>query len=299
MDSTGDKIKRFFQQSNICVQIICINGVVYLLYSFIHIVCLLFKSDVGLDSAIPYLELPSNLNTFLHQPWSIISYMFLHIDFLHILFNMLWLYWFGQLFLNVYSSRHFLGLYILGGIGGGLFYMLAYNIFPYFDDVVSHSYLLGASASVLAIVVATAVREPNYRVNLFLLGAVRLKYIALFSVVISFLFIGSNNAGGNIAHLGGAFIGWLFAFLLTKGHDITAWINAIFNFLATITSKTHRPKKPKMKAHVNERARDYDYNAQKKAQENEINRILEKIKRSGYQNLTEEEKKKLFDAGRK
>ena len=122
-----------------------------------------------------------------------------------------WLYWFGRLFLNIFSSKHLRGLYVLGGICGGLLYMIAYNVFPYFEDAVFGSYLLGASASVLAIVIATAVREPDYQVQLLFIGGVRLKYMALFMIVLDLMFLTAENAGGHIAHLGGALAGWWFA----------------------------------------------------------------------------------------
>ena len=226
--------------------------------------------------------------------------MFMHANFMHILFNMLWLYWFGSLFLYFFSGKHLRGLYILGGICGGLLYMVSYNVFPYFDSVIASSTLVGASASVLAIVVATAYREPNYRVQLLLFGAVRLKYLALIVVATDLLFITSSNAGGHIAHLGGALAGLWFAASLKKGTDITAWINkAIDAILALFERKTWQ-RKPKMKVHYGNsnaaRQKDYDYNARKKAQSDEIDRILDKLKKSGYESLTTQEKKSLFDA---
>ena len=134
--------------------------------------------------------------------YQIFTYMFMHAGFLHILFNMLWLYWFGALFLYFFSGKHLRGLYIVGGICGGLLYMISYNVFPYFRPMTAYSTMVGASASVLAIVVATAYREPNYPVRLLFFGNVRLKYLALIVVLTDLLFITSSNAGGHIAHLG-------------------------------------------------------------------------------------------------
>jgi hypothetical protein len=225
--------------------------------------------------------------------------MFLHAGALHLLFNMLWLYWFGQLFLAFFSARHFRGLYLLGGLCGGLLYMLAYNVFPYFGPYIYGSYLLGASASVLAIVVATAVREPEYRVNFMFIGAVRLKYVALFMVVTDLLFVTSGNGGGHIAHLGGALAGWWFAKSLQKGYDITRWINQVFDWFSGGIKISRPAKKPKMKVNRGGKADDYDYNARKKQQSEEIDRILDKLKQSGYASLTTEEKKRLFDASKK
>ncbi|MEG1685183.1 MAG: rhomboid family intramembrane serine protease, partial [Bacteroides sp.] len=156
----------------------------------------------------------------------------------------------------------------------------------------------GASASVLAIVVATAYREPNYQVRLLFIGAVRLKYIALFMIISDLLFITSDNAGGHLSHLGGALIGLLFASSLSKGHDITAWINILFDWVAGLFNRKTWKRKPKMKVHYTGN-KDYDYNATKKAQSDEVDKILEKIKKSGYSNLSTEEKKSLFDASKR
>ena len=227
--------------------------------------------------------------------------MFMHADIFHLLFNMLWLYWFGQLFLYFYSERSFCGLYFFGGLCGGALYMLFYNIFPYFNQAVYTSYLLGASASVLAITVATAVKEPDFRVRLLFFGNVRLKYIALIMVGIDLLMMTSGNAGGHIAHLGGALGGLWFALSMRRGHDVTKWINFLIDKIVNLFSWiSKRPqKRPKMKVHYNSREKDYDYNARKKAQSEEIDRILDKLKKSGYGSLTTDEKKSLFDASKK
>ena len=265
--------------------------------TLISVFLMLFNWDAS--SWLQYLELPAWMPLFLSQPWTLLTYMFLHVGALHLLFNMLWLYWFGQLFLSFYSARHFRGLYILGGLCGGLFYMLAYNVFPYFASYVYGSFLLGASASVLAIVVATAVREPEYRVNFMFVGAVRLKYVALFMVVTDLLFMTSGNGGGHIAHLGGALAGWWFALGLQKGRDITRWINQVFDWFSGGMKFKRPAKKPKMKVERGGKSADYDYNAQKKRQSEEIDRILDKLKKSGYASLTTEEKKRLFDASKR
>ena len=296
MGSFISDLKQNFQRGSIGLQLIYINVGVFVVTTLISVFLMLFNWDV--TSWLSYLELPASLSQFLVQPWSLLTYMFLHAGALHLLFNMLWLYWFGQLFLAFFSARHFRGLYLLGGLCGGLLYMLAYNVFPYFSPYIHGSYLLGASASVLAIVVATAVREPEYRVSLMLFGQIRLKYLALIMVVTDLLFITSNNAGGHIAHLGGALAGWWFARGISQGYDITSWVNACIDFLGGLFVK--RQRKPKMKVHVNNaRTADYDYNANKKAQSDEIDRILEKLKKSGYSSLSDEEKRKLFEASKR
>ena len=290
-------LKNRFKRGDINLQFIYINVGIFVVVTLISVFLLLFNWSA--TSWLDYLELPAWIPQFLVQPWSLFTYMFLHVGALHLLFNMLWLYWFGQLFLSFFSARHYRGLYLLGGLCGGLLYLLAFNVFPYFKAYIYGSYLLGASASVLAIVVATAVRQPEYRVNFMLIGAVRLKYVALFMVVTDLLFVTSGNGGGHIAHLGGALAGWWFAWSLQKGHDVTRWINRVFDWFAGGFKFKISPKKPKMKVEQGGRSADYDYNACKKQQSEEIDRILDKLKKSGYGSLTTEEKKRLFDASKR
>lgn len=292
-------LKESFKRGNICIQLIYINVGIYVISTLSMTILTLFKRSG--EAILVYGEMPASLNNFITQPWSIFTYMFMHTGFMHILFNMMWLYWFGQLFLYFFSAKHLRGLYVLGGICGAILYVLAFNLFPYFSSAIEQSYMLGASASVLAIVVATAYRKPDYEVRMLFLGSVKLKFIALFMVLSDLLFISSENAGGHIAHLGGALAGWLFAANLTKGRDLTAWINHILDWIIMlITGKVFkRVKKPKMTVHYSEKQKDYDYNAQKKKQSDEIDRILEKLKKSGYENLTTEEKKSLFDASKR
>ena len=291
-------LKEKFNKGNMAIQLIFINVGVFIVVTLINIFLQLFNRSAF--DLFQLLALPADFFRFITQPWSIITYMFMHADFMHILFNMLWLFWFGQLFLYFFSAKHMRGLYILGGLCGGILYMLAYNIFPYFRPMVPMATMVGASASVLAIVLATAYREPNYQVRLLLFGNVRLKYLALIVVLTDLFFLTSNNAGGHIAHLGGALAGLWFAASLKKGTDITLWINKILDAIGSIFTK--RPKrKAKMKVQygATERQKDYNYNAQKKAKSEEIDRILDKLKKSGYENLTTEEKKSLFDASKK
>lgn len=297
MGSFITDLKNGFNRGNIYIQFIYINVGVFVVTSLLGILWMLFNRDGAF--ILQYLELPASPMRFIVQPWSLFTYMFMHAGLLHLLFNMLWLYWFGQMFLALFSAKHFRGLYILGGICGGLLYMIAYNVFPYFSDSLYYSYLLGASASVLAIVVATAVRAPEYQVNFMFIGSVRLKYVALFMVLTDLLFMTSGNAGGHIAHLGGALAGWQFAAGLARGRDATAWINRFLDWCAGGFTVRRKPKKPKMEVHYGDKAKDYDFNARKKQQSEEIDRILDKLKKSGYNSLTTEEKKSLFDASKK
>ena len=290
-------LKNDFRRASISQQFIYINCGIFVVTSLVTIMGVLFNVDKY--PWMEWLELPAWLPQFIKQPWSLVTYMFLHAGLFHLLFNMLWLYSFGQLFLMFFSARHFRGLYFLGGFCGGVLYMLAYNVFPYFSSYLYGSYLLGASASVIAIVIATAIREPEFRVSLLFFGQVRLKYLALIMIITDLLFVTSNNAGGHIAHLGGALAGWWFAAGLRKGKDVTKWINQTIDWLLGGWKVKRAPKKPKMKVHYGGRATDYEYNARKKEQDEEVDRILDKLKKSGYGSLTTEEKKRLFDASKR
>ncbi len=294
-----DDLKRTFRQGNIVVRLIYINVAVFVIGLLLSVVLGLF--NVNINYFLRDLYLPADLLQLLRRPWTLITYMFMHAGAWHLLGNMLWLYWFGKLFLYFFSSKHLRGLYVVGGLAGGLLYIIAYNLLPAFSAQLYSATLVGASASVLAIAIATAVREPDFRINLMFIGPVKLKYFALFIVLFDVLYVGANNAGGHLAHLGGALAGWWFVRGLGQGYDITHWVNVCIDAIGGLFRKLERkPRKPKMKVHVNNatgnRAADYQYNAQKRAQADEVDRILEKLKKSGYSSLSEEEKRKLFEA---
>lgn len=294
-----DDLRRTFRQGNIVVRLIFINVAAFVLCTLLSVLLGLFTVDA--TELLRNLYLPADLLQLLRRPWTLITYMFMHAGIWHLLGNMLWLYWFGRLFLYFFSSKHLRGLYVVGGLLGGLLYIVAYNVLPIFEGHLYSATLVGASASVLAIAIATAVREPEYQINLMFIGPVRLKYFALFIVLFDILYVGSNNAGGHIAHLGGALAGWWFATGISKGYDITRWANVCMDAIAGLFSKRERkPRKPKMKVHTtNARTADYEYNARKKAQSDEVDRILDKLKQSGYSSLSEEEKRRLFEASKR
>ncbi len=286
------ELKERFRRGNIAIQLIYINVGVFLFVTIVGVAFQLFNRSV--TDIFDMLALPASVGRFIVQPWSIMTYMFMHANVMHLLFNMLWLFWFGQLFLYFFSANHLRGVYLLGGLCGGALYMFAFNIFPYFEPMLPFSSMVGASASVLAIVTATAYREPDYPIRLMLFGTIRLKYLAFIVILTDLLFLTSSNAGGHIAHLGGALAGLWFAAGIRRGTDVTAWINKIIIFFSK------RDRKPKMKvSYGGKHSQDYEYNAKKKATSDEIDRILDKIKKSGYESLTTDEKKSLFDASKK
>jgi len=225
--------------------------------------------------------------------WTLVTYMFLHFNFLHILFNVLWLYWMGKIFLFYFDEKKLLGVYLLGGLFGGLFFVLAYNFFPAFTEVLGFAQLLGASASVLAIIAAVATYAPNHTINLLFIGQVKMKHLALFSIVLYVIGIASSNAGGNLAHLGGAAFGFIFALQYRNGHDWTRPITGLMDGIV----KLSRPKQ-RIKVTYRNNSNDIEYNREKNLKQEEINRVLDKISKSGYDSLTKEEKELLFKMGK-
>lgn len=300
-----DRLKLFFSGSSVLPKLILINIAVWFLIRFLGVFAFLFSAP-GTDPSqslfsfvTKWFALPANLSVLLTKPWTLFSYMFLHIDFFHILFNMLWLFWFGQIFLQYLNNRQLTFTYITGGISGALLFVLAYNIFPVFETAMPAALALGASASVLAIVVAIAFYVPNYTIYLLLLGPVKIKYVAIFTVIIDFFMIRSGNAGGHIAHLGGALWGFLFIYWLSKGYDLSLVFGGLrpgklFNVFNT------RKKTPFKNVYTSDRPMsDDEYNYHKVENQKRIDKILDKIKQSGYDSLSREEKELLFSSSRK
>ena len=292
MESIFTNLKNTFRAGNILAKLIYINVGLFILIRLMGVIFLLF--NIPGISFLQYLQMPSSPELLMYRPWTVITYMFTHFDFLHILFNMLWLYWFGGLFLTFFSERQLGGLYLLGGIAGAILFMLAYNIFPYFQTVASSSYLMGASASVMAIVFAVSFYRKDLEIGLFLIGRVKLIYLALFTFVIDLLAITSTNAGGHIAHIGGALFGIWFAARIKEGKDLTAPMNRLIDWVVNLGKR-----KPKMRVTYKRAETDYEYNARKNRETADLDAILDKLKRSGYESLSAEEKKKLFDASKK
>ena len=298
-------LRRRYSAATVSTKVIYINAGVFIAVRLAGIVLTL--CGVSPEALLRWVELPSDLWQLACRPWTALTYMWVHYDILHILFNMLFLYWFGYLFLGTHSPRHFVGLYILGGLGGAALYLLAYNTLPYFGGATGM--MLGASASILAIVVAAAVRTPQLKIPLLLIGPVSLKWLAIATIFIDLISIGSSNAGGHIAHIGGAAVGLAFGLALRRGTDITRPINAIIDWMVNLFSRPKAvrvqwPKSatPKKKAPRAKAAKTQGQSAsrQEKAEaEAEMDLILDKIKKSGYKALTADEKRRLFQASKK
>ncbi|WP_425636762.1 rhomboid family intramembrane serine protease [Algoriphagus yeomjeoni] len=307
-----DNLRNAFKHSdNSLFKLIAINILVF----FVVLIFRVFMTIGGLgelySTALSYLMMPASLPRLATQPWSIFTYMFLHEGIFHILFNMLFLYWFGQLIHQFLGSRKLANLYILGGLTGAIFYVLIYNLAPYFSQSVDSSLMLGASAGVFAIVVGAATLSPNTTFFLLLLGPVKIKYIAIFYVILSFANSAGANAGGELAHLGGALLGYLYIVQLRKGIDWGVPVQKVGIFFEDLFSG----RKSNVKVSYRSKAKTStggNFSSFKKAPKStpsqissdeatqeEIDKILDKIADRGYEALNKEEKRKLFEFSKK
>ena len=275
------------KENNALVKIILINVIIFIGASFIEVFLTLSGGGNLFKLIINKLMLPASFTSFILQPWSLISYFFLHLNFTHILWNMLFLYWFGKIIQDNIGNNAVISLYVLGGIIGGLSYMALFNIIPYYENRISESLMLGASAGVFSIVAGSATLLPNYTFYLLFLGPVRIKYIALFYILLSFLDVTGSNAGGEIAHLGGALIGYLFIRQLQNGINMGEGIINIINLFNRKENKKERKETIINEEHKSDISQD------------EIDNILDKISESGYSSLSKKEKEKLFNASKK
>lgn len=291
-------------------KIIYITTVVYILTQLWKLSALLFCWS-GYDWQ-QWLALPANLNSLAMHPWTLLTYMFCHADLsqdpFHIIFNMLWLWCFGHFFVQHHSSRQLVTFYITSGVFAGLFYLLCYNIFPYFNLDKYFVSLVGASGALFALIVAVAMNRPNETIGLNLFVKVvwlKMKWLAVIVLLVNLLCLNVGNDGGFVCHIGGAIFGLLFGYYERRGIDITRWISKAYDQIISTTKSLG--SKPKMKATRGghrepisaDKKRDMDYNAERRNDEEQINAILDKISKHGYDGLTAEEKQKLFDASRR
>ncbi len=289
-----DDIKKTFRNGSNLTRLMYINIVVFILITIVSVISFLLNNPEVSGKALNLFSVPSSFKILLVRPWTIITYMFVHKDIWHILFNMLWLYWFGRIFLEYLDQRKLVAVYLLGGISGALVYILSFNIFPAFTGVVAESVAIGASASVMAIVIAIAAYVPDYTVQLFLFGRIKIKYMALAIFVLTSIMDFSVNSGGKLAHIGGAFFGYFYTINLRQGRDIGKGFNSVIDFFVTL----FKPRK-KLKVTHKKAATEYEYNKIKTEHQTRINSILDKISKGGYDSLTKEEKETLFKESQK
>lgn len=260
-----------------------INTLVFIVVAVINVPFFLSGNSINFDEIISkYFGFPAYLAKLPTRFYTILTYQFFHEGFLHLLFNMLWLYWVGRIFLDFLKPRQFHFVYLAGGFAGAILFALAFNIFPVFISSISGASVIGSSAAVMAIVVATATLVPDYSIRLLLLGDVKLKYLAIAYIILDLIGTASTNAGGSFAHIGGAIVGFTYIKVLQNGTD---WSN-IFK------------KKPKLKVVKNNEAKPGVKKKESSVDQKEIDSILDKISKSGYDKLTKEEKETLFKASK-
>lgn len=299
-----DEFKHAFNRpDNGLVQIILINLVVYVGLIFLRVILTLTSGAGVYDQLMQWIMLPAAIPEFLTRPWTLVTYFFLHERFFHILFNMLFLYWFGKIIKEYLGGSKVVNLYILGGLAGGIFYILIYNTIPFFAERIDSSMMLGASAGVFAVVVGAATFMPNYTIALMFIGPVRIKYIAIFYVILAFAQSTGANAGGELAHLGGAALGFIYIKQLQKGTDWGKWLHSFFAFIKSFFVRqpkvkvTYR-KTTKSKSTTKSQTTSAGSKPIDSTSQEEIDAILDKISHSGYESLSKEEKQKLFNASK-
>ncbi|MFN4234231.1 MAG: rhomboid family intramembrane serine protease [Bacteroidia bacterium] len=291
MNKIANDLQNFFRYGTVVQKFIIVNAAVFIVINIISLILFLSQSGFNAANAIlPWLAVPADLKELAYHPWTLLTYMFTHKGLFHIFFNMLLLYWGGLIFLEYLGTRKLVATYFLGGIAGAIMYIAVFNLLPVFSDYAIQSRAIGASASVLAIFIAIATYLPNYTVNLMFFGPTRLKYIAIVMVLIDLLSIEGGNAGGHIAHIGGALYGFVFSKQLQKGRDIGSWFNTLLDSLANL----NKPKSKLKVAHKN--VHNAQPSKKDKAEiQKRIDAILDKISQSGYESLSKEEKEMLFN----
>lgn len=294
-------IRTFFRHKSALSYLVIINISVWILIQIFRVFAFLLDSPDSASASsavVDYLAVPASLPMLLVRPWTLITYMFLHVGIWHILFNMLWLFWFGRIFLEYLNEKQMVWVYILGGLSGAFAYILAFNVFPVFKPMIPASYALGASASVMAIVTAIAFYVPNYTLYLLFFGRVKIVYIAIALFVLDFFTIPGGNAGGQIAHIGGALLGFLYIKTIPRSSNssfggkgsFSSWISQMFKTKKRTPGGYRKSRRP---------ITDEDFNQQKAQQQRRIDMILDKISKGGYDSLTREEKEFLFKSSGK
>lgn len=293
MASIGEQIRAQFQQANWLNRLLYINIGVFAVLIIGQAIFSLARIDF-IGVVRPFIAMPSNSFELLIKPWTLITYMFVHFGFFHILFNLIILFFTGRIFVDFLGDKRILPVYILGGLAGGLLFFILFNISPVLS---AGQPMIGASAGVMAVMVAAATKAPNLTVRLFFVLEVKFWVVAVGMVFLDFVNFQDGNTGGHIAHLGGAAVGYLYIQALDRGRD---WSNGFWNVIRRIQGLFKRQPKMRTVHRSHSTSRSASNNA--RASQNEqvrMDEILDKIKVSGYDKLSKEEKDFLFKFSRK
>lgn len=277
-----------FKQANIVEKLLYINLAVFLLVFVFNTLGFLFQSNTNF--IVNWFTLPASFDEFIQKPWTLITYGFVHVSFIHVLSNSIALFFIGNLFTDYFTAKQLITFYLFGTAFGGLIFLLSYTYFPVFSQDVSNSLLLGASAGVSSVFIGIATYIPNYQFKIRLIGYLKLWYLAAFWMVLDVIQIPGNNSGGHLAHIGGAVFGFLYV-SLASNTEVLVWekIRAFF-----------KPKKKPLKTVYKTKkttAKRSGTKSTTNANQQQINHILEKISKSGYDALSKEEKAFLFKQG--
>lgn len=287
-----EQLRYRLQQLNGAEKLILVNVACFVLPLFVKTLLFLFNIPSGMF--LGWFELSSSWGDLLFKPWTLVTYSFLHSGFFHLFWNMYLLFFASRLFLNLFQEKTFFNVYFLGVLIGGFTFMTSYALFPAFQN--SSPMMIGASAGVMAVLIFMATYSPDLEVRLILFN-VKLRYLGLAFVLLDVIQIPYGNAGGHLAHIGGAALGFFYVQRLNKGTDIGVPFERFVDSILKIFKKKSSLKTVYRNT-SNKKAQDSstqkDSNFQKR-----IDEILDKISASGYESLTKEEKEFLFRAGKK
>tara|TARA_B100000941_G_scaffold52770_2_gene33928 strand:- start:2122 stop:2955 length:834 start_codon:yes stop_codon:yes gene_type:complete len=272
-----DKISSEFKLGSNLNKIIYLNIIFFVIIKVCSSIFFLF--EINTNEFFNKLYLPAEINLIKLQPWSIFSFMFIHLNFIHLIFNMLWLYFIGNIFLQWLDEKQLIFIYLLGGISGGLFFVLCYNYIPLLQKNIENTLALGASASIFAIMMAITIYKPDHKIQIPLIQKIKLKNITVFLTIYYIVSLSGGNTGGYLAHIGGG----IFSFIYMKQLNTSKIFKSIF----------------KNSSKFNEKDSDYIYNQKQNKKNKEIDIILEKISKSGYKSLNKKEKEILFKSSKK
>ncbi|MGC9331179.1 MAG: rhomboid family intramembrane serine protease [Bacteroidales bacterium] len=294
-----DWIKSNFVRGSVLTRLIYINLGLFIIVRLLMGIIVLTGGNA--DVILNWLAMPADFLSLITRPWTAITYMFLHYSFLHILFNLIALYWFGRLFTRFLTGNNLLSVYVLGGLSGAAMYFAAYNLLPFLMVDKANAMVLGASASIYAVLVAVAFIVPNYEIYVPFISQVKIKWLAIAFIVLDLISLpAGQNMGGHIAHLGGAIFGYIYAVQHKQGNDITRWFEKlVLSFVSLFKQKSKMHVSYKRASGKKRPETDMEYNARKRAEQDEINRILDKVSTSGYGSLTKREKEILFKSSNK
>lgn len=292
------------QSSNKLIILVSINLIVFVIFAFIKTLYFFNYADKNIaltlfhENVLNWVALPADLGKLLTRPWTILTQMFLHERIWQEVANMLWLGLFGSILQTLTGNRKLVPVFIYGGLGGALAFVLVYNFLPGLKDVITESSLSGASAGIMAVAIVATIISPGYRIFPMLNGGIPLWIITLLFLVIDLATIPVNNPGGHITHLGGAFTGLLFTFFLRKGYDWSNWMNNFFEWINNLFNPDKPRKGSELKKQLFYKSDLPPYKKSGNITQQRIDEILDKINQKGYEFLTEEEKDMLKQASK-